>query len=249
MYLLRKNIKAEYQNNDYVINGKVAFKTNITNWEKTLEPVICLVSVDSAFNNGIDGELKMNAITSIIKRNVNGKVAVLIADTAHHNVQLLKNPNRTKNDCLYEAFELFVRYSSYFEGCDLLFWSTSICQNSQFSNTQNILREMYETNQEFRKCLIVDAEKSYTEKRCVEYPDKKLFIEKTILDMIDMCACMNILASLGYKYIFYPGAPNSSTEWLSRMRPLSQRLEWIDVFLSIEKKNVMKKSEAPLLAS
>jgi hypothetical protein len=58
-----------------------------------------------------------------------------------------------------------------------------------------------------------------------------------IEDLIEQCICMQILAKQGFRYLFYPGAPCHSTEYVNRKCiPNDHYLHWIDVFVTIEKK-------------
>lgn len=244
-YSIRKNFKATYLKGEQIIQGKAAFKTKETAWLDTSLPVIALVSTDSVFNEGISGHLKMNAFISTIRNNVNGEISVLIADAAHQNAQGLKNCQLSQEHYLWLAKELVHRHSSYFKGCRLLYWSSSILQDKDYISVQEQLTLLSKTDLNFRKCLLKDAEDAYTEKRRLEFPDKALFIDETIADIIMQCAAIQILAKQGYRYLFYPGPPCSSTEYTSRILiPFENRLLWIHVFLTIEKTTVMSSSDS-----
>lgn len=138
MYRLRKNFNVEYEDDDQFILGKGAFKTTKVEWDQTYESVICLISVNSAIHKGIEGDLKMNGMMSVIKNHVKGKATVLIADTAHLHA-LMRKEARTSEECHKEAVELVSRYHSYFQGCELLLWSTFLSTNIWFHPFQNAL--------------------------------------------------------------------------------------------------------------
>lgn len=58
-----------------------------------------------------------------------------------------------------------------------------------------------------------------------------------IEDILEQCACLFVLAHKGYQFQFYPGSPYSSVEYVN-CYSLDQRISWINVFLTIEKKTI-----------
>lgn len=231
----------------YTVNGHLAFKTRQADWIGTVNPSIALVSVHSTFNEGIDGYFKMAAFISTIRENIQGKVSVLIADTAHlHTMRLLGG---SLDQLSQSAQELVLRFSSYLAAVEVDYWSSSIMENPEYKKYKKQLLQLAQTDNHFMSVLLGDAESAYTEKREVVFPNKALFIEKMIDDLIEQCTCMQILAKQGYRYIFYPGTPCASTEYINHL--FKNDIQWIDVFVTIEKKKKieLKPSDASMEVS
>lgn len=236
-YNLRKNFKGEYWNNNQIIKGKIAFKTQETNWLGTTLPVVILVSIHSSFHEKINGHLKMNALVSTIKNSINGKISILFADVAHLHTLSLSVSGASYDDCLKAAQELAQGYQPYFTDCELQYWHFAIWKDKNYVYQREQIWSLYQTDPFFRSCLYKDAEMAYTAKRRQEFPDKTLFIEKTIADIMELCVCILVLTHQGYRYLFYPGLPCSATEYMNRLLvPPENQLHWINVFLTIEKK-------------
>ncbi|MBA3284150.1 MAG: hypothetical protein H0U27_03690, partial [Nitrosopumilus sp.] len=108
IYKWRKNFTSVYINRDEVVRGKLAFKTKETNWLNTETPVVVLISIHSSFNDGICGELKMNAFLSTIKNHVKGKITILLSDIAHLRTRNLHHQEDLKKtfDCCIEDARL-----------------------------------------------------------------------------------------------------------------------------------------------
>ena len=242
--MLRKNFKSIYLSEDCITYGRIAFKTREVDWLDTPLPAVALVSVHSTFHEGVNGYLKMDAFISTIRENVKGKVSILIADTAHlHTLHLLQLEDPLRH-CLQSAKELALRFRSYFDSNEGLYWSDYIMGDKEYPVFKEQLQELVRTDKAFRASLLADAEAAYTEKRKAEFSNKALFMEKMVEDLIEQCVCTHILARKGYRYLFYPGAPCVSTEYVSRnFIPLEGSLNWIDVFLTIEKKTKSLKTE------
>lgn len=241
-YNLRKNYTAFISDHDKLIRAKLAFKTKETLWEKTEAPVIVFVSIHSAFHNDLVGDLKMNAFISTIKSNVRGKVTILLTENAHINALSLKCQNNLQKafeECLKDANNLCKRYFYYFEGCHVAFWHSFICQNENYDASLKIVNDLYQSDEVFRNNLKEDAENSYTNQRNDEFSNKALFIRKTIIDLTEQCACLLVLAKMGYRFLFYPGKPYTCTEYLMQViLPKNEQILWVDVFLAIEKKSI-----------
>lgn len=234
-YQWRSNFKAFVSNGDRTICGKLAFKTKNTQWINTTAPVIILVSIHSSIHEEMSGELKINALISTIKKNVKGKITVLLADTAHRQTLSLKGVSF--NECILSAQQIKNRYHSYWENCGVVFWHSYILQDSNFIPLLSYLKELYVQDSIFRSFLLKDAEIAFTKQRKEEYPDKESFIEKTIEDLMEQCACIGVISNKGYRFQFYPGSSNFSTEYINqKILPIEKQVNWIDVFLSIEKK-------------
>lgn len=109
--------------------------------------------------------------------------------------------------------------------------------HKEYTSFKNLLQQLMQRDDAFRSSLLADAEAAYTEKRRKEFPDQKLFIEKMIADLIEQCVCIQILGKQGYRYLFYPGPPCASAQYINDHYILPEnRLHWIDVFITIEKK-------------
>lgn len=230
-YLLRRNFKSIYVNEDFTVCGHLAFKTRNVDWVDTTLPSIVLISVHTAFHEGINGHLKMEALLSTIRQNVKGKVCILIADVAHLHTASLIQVDDPMNYCVKSAKQLASRFHAHFDGYDLLYWSSLIMKDDHYIALKNYFYSLAQTDVEFRALLLADAEAAYTAKRKEEFPNKALFLEKMGDDLIEQCIGMRVLAKNGYRYLFYPGAPCASTEYINQ-----SALQWIDVFLSIERK-------------
>lgn len=207
-YAWRNNVTATVSG----IKGKLACKTQGTSWVNTDSPVIILVSVQSAFHSGINGEMKMQAMLSTIKENVQGKITILLADQAHIHTM--------GHDLARElASELRERHSMLFDGCFVQDWSHYICSDSHYSASLARVRDLYRHDPHFRAHLLADR--------------------ANLDDLFEQCACILVLANKGYRFQFYPGRPNRSTEYINRhLLPPEKQINWIDLFVTIEKKIV-----------
>jgi hypothetical protein len=233
VYCLRRNYTSTYSQESKKIRGKLSFKTKETDWANSDSPVIALVSVDSAFHEGFNGDLKMDAFIGTIKNNISGKISVLIADTAHYHVQ----SKQSFDQCIELGAELVKRYRSFFEGCNILYWHSSIAQDNLFVPSLAKVQHLAQIDPIFQEHLFADAESTYTKKRGEEFPDKKLFLERAVGDILEQCASLFVLSSQGYRYQFYPGAPYRAVDYVNHLFfPIEKKIHWINTFLSIEKK-------------
>lgn len=241
-YNLRKNFTAVYSNNNVRIRGKLAFKTKELDWLETHNPVIVLVSVYSAFHEEIGGDLKMNALLSTIRRHVKGKVTVLLSDRAHFHTNSLEyqeNVKQTYEESLKKAYSLKSRYQPYFDDCTVVYWHSYIYQEEQFAECLTFLKNIYEADSAFRELVNLDANGSYMNRQN-EMLNKERYLIKAKEDILEQCAAIFILAKKGYRFQFYPGSSNLSVEYINKVYiPEQQRISWINVFLTIEKKTVI----------
>ncbi len=242
-YLLRRNFTAVFSDERKTVHAKIAFKTQETQWLNTQLPVIALVSVHSAFHEGMEGDLKMNAWMSTIKENVKGRVTVLLSDKAHLHAASLKYENDlqiTFEECKRGAQDLSKRYRRYFDNARVAFWHSYICQDKIYDASLKLVKELYNADSLFPGHLQQDAQACYTDQRMQDFSDKGLFIEKTIEDILGQCASMLVLINKGYRFVFYPGSPYASTEYVNQVLvPDDKKMCWIDTFLSIEKKSFL----------
>lgn len=239
-YILRKNHTSIYYDKDDIIRGKLAFKTKTDSWLNTKNPVVVLVSIDSAFHKPVDGDLKMDALISTITSHVQNKVTVLMADHAHFQTTTL-NYHHDKIAAfeanLKKTNELISRYQSSFISSSLAYWHSYICKDIYYQPFLSLIKNLHLKNSTFQKRVQADIEASYTEERKQKYKDKEIYRLKTMEDIFEQCACLLILAEKGYRFLFYPGSPLASTEYtIHHLLPTTKQIEWVDVFLSIEKK-------------
>jgi len=232
-YLFRSNYKGICEIEGERLLGHLAFKTQDISWLDTSSPVVVLVSVNSAFHEKGEGFLKMEAFLATIRRHVKGEIVILIADTAHLYAQhLLEGPSATQS-CLSAGEELVSRYRSLFAGSTLLYWH-ALRRDEAYEEIRSHILTLFHRDATFRQYLFEDADSAFTEKRKSEFLDKGQFIESTVADLIEQCVYLQLLARKQFRYLFYPGASCKATEYLRTI--LSNGLQWIDVFLTIEKK-------------
>lgn len=241
-YIWRRNHTSLFVDQDKTIRGKLAFKTKSVHWLDTQSPVIAMISLHTAFHESNDGDLKMNAFMSTIKSHVKGKITVLICDIAHKQAMSLEyqnNLDKAFETCILHAQKLRERYQHYFESCSVVQWHSYISQDTSYGPSFKLVKELYENDFVFQELLKRDAEAAYTEERMQKFPDKDLFLQKTHEDILEQCASILVLANKGYRFQFYPGNPNASTEYVGKkMLPSGSQLSWVHVFLTIEKKTI-----------
>lgn len=215
-YLFRSNFNVSFLDQLRKIRAKIVVKTLETHWVNTSEPVVITVSIHSAFHDNYEGDLKMNALVSTIKKNVNGKVTILFTERAK---------------------ELNFRYQPYFEGCNVMYWHSYICTDPHLEYCQKVIKNLITQDRLFQQLVQKDAESCYTEDRKLAYPDEDLFMKKNREDIIEHCVCWLVLMKKGYRFQFYPGRPYTSMEYVAKyIAKDEKKLEWIHVFLSVEKK-------------
>lgn len=239
-YKLRKNYVSNYFNNEEIIRGKLAFKTEETLWVDTDESSIVLISIHSLFHSGSGGYLKLDAFLSTIKNNVKGKLVSLLADTAHlHTLSLdfCGNISLAFNQCMKDSDDFLDKFRVLFEKYEVVYWHSFICSDPTYKDMLSLVKRHYETDSQFQKLIIADAENTYTSEREKKYHNRTLFIEKGIEDILEQCASILVLVNKGYRFIFYPGAPYNSVADVSTVYiPKDKHLSWINVCLTIEKK-------------
>jgi|GEM_PF-1952098 len=243
-YLLRLNYTGITSDGTTNTRGKVAFKTKETNWLKTKLPCIALISVESSFHYGVNGDLKMGAFLSTIQKNTMGTVSILFADTAHFHTQKLVHQKNALDVCIQSSSILSKRYAPHFANSKTFNWNSFICQDTIFFSSLEKIEELFHTDKYFQDLLLLDAISTYTPKRAETFPEKERYIEKTISDLLCQCASLLVLSRKGYRFQFYPGAPYASTEYINLLLPDERRVNWINVFLSIEKKTVLPSSSS-----
>ena len=235
IYNLRKNFSAIISENNLQLKGKLAFKTVETDWVHTPEPVIVPISLQSSFHDGMVGELKMQALVSIIKENVQGPVTLLLADTAHKQVDALGQIDTKKS-----AANLLARFQKYFHPCQIHFWGAYIEEDASYASRLHKITYQYETDLVFRSYVEADAEATYTVSRMNDFRDKDLFMKNARADILEQCACILVLADKGYKFQFYPGRQYGAVQYVNKtLLPSQKQIKLIDVFLTVEKKSLL----------
>lgn len=217
-YLLRKNYTSIFSDGEKTVRAKLAFKTKDSRWLDAEEPVVILMSIYSAFHEKLEGQFKMEALIRTIRNHVRGRVTLLLADRAHIRTQQV-----TLDQCIADAFAFHHRFNTHFAGCEVVYWHAYICQDPAFPSSLEAIHELYHTDGFFKKCLQEDAEDTNK--------------EEAIKDIMEQCACILVLSRKGVRFQFHPGDPYASTEYVNRtLLKEGDRVEWIKVFLSIEKK-------------
>lgn len=252
-YIWRKNFKTSFSYESTVIQGNLAVKTQEIGWHGTSKPVIILISIDSKIHEKIDGNLKMEALVSTIKDQVNGPITVLFSDSVHFRTFSLNC--KGNSDSLFKNYlkmgqEIFYRYQSYLKNFKIAYWHSYICQDNDFFLFSKIIEEAYETNQAFRALINQDAERMYTPERREKNPsaNANAFIKNAKQEIMEQCACLFVLSKKGYAFQFYPGSSLPSVEYANRFfLPEDKRVNWINIFLSIEKKRSFQINEAASL--
>lgn len=242
-YHWRNNCTALYADEEKAIRAKVAFKTQETHWIGTQDPVIVPISIHSAFHKKVEGDLKMHSFMSTLKEHIKGKITVLLCDGAHLHAGSLKYGNNLKKsleETRKDALRLQSRYQTSFDPCNVAFWHSYIYEDKEFTPSSHKIKELYTTDSDFRKHLQEDAEKSYTPERSQIFSNETQFIDLTIQDILEQCICVLTLAKKGYRFQFYPGLSYASIEYVNQILiPQEKRIQWIPVFLSIEKKTTI----------
>ena len=98
VYKIRKNHFPSFHYKGSLITGKVAVKTANTDWLGTQKGVFLPISIKTSFHEGAEGEMKMRAMIETTRSSIQAPLLLLLADTAHCNVEeLLEGPQaRTK---------------------------------------------------------------------------------------------------------------------------------------------------------
>lgn len=237
-YNLRRSFNAYYSLPEKSVRGKIAFKTSEVHWVNTYDPVVALVSINSQFHAPIEGDLKMNAFITTIKENVRGKITVLLTDRAHLRGESLKHSHdmgAAFEECLCLAQGLQRRYQSYFEDCSVVFWHAYICQDNVFPTAMESVKALFCSNMAFRSAVIEDAVKSAERSICGDI-SQEVKVHAAIEDILEQSASILVLSQKGYRFQFYPGPPNAAQRHVNELSLAEEKVAWINVFLSIEKK-------------
>lgn len=210
------------------VRGKLAVKIENVNWLQTVDPVVVLISIESKFHSEISGDLKMDALMSTIKSHVRGPITILLTERAHlswaSRFGFGGDRQMAEQHLCNLAERLRDRYERHFSGCQVVFWDTYICKDASYTHAKAFIEKLYKEDLLFREQLLND----------VREPN-----DDAIQDLLEQCTCQLVLSSKGYRFQFYPGAPYASTEYVSSLLAPNKRVVWINVFLSIEKKQLI----------
>lgn len=244
LYSLSKYIKMELQFPDQTAHAKVSFKTKESTWIDSENPVIIPISLHSIFHDEYKGEIKMNALISVIKDHVKGPITILMTEKAHlHALSLKYNHDYTQawQECLQASQNLSSRYADFFKYCQVSNWNY-ISEDKNYEKAKHFILSLFDNDAIFREYLYKDALSTYTTDRAEVYLDQPLFIQKTIEDIIEQCSALLVMAIKGYRFLFYPGAPLTSQEYVRSLFPKETPISWISVFLNIEKRRLQDKT-------
>ncbi len=219
--------------------SKIRMKTHSADWLNAQEPVIILFSIHSLFHEGSLGALKVNTLVRNIKENVAGKVTILFTEKTHINALSLNydgDAQKAYAQCTQDAQLLKKRFASDFQGCEVVSWEEFISQNPDYQTYRNTIMNIYKTDEQFQKLLYQDALGNYSPERAQEMPDKEQFIAKTIQDLLEQSIYVFVASKEGYRFEFYPGKPNPSSEYLNHhFLPDGKQIERVPVEICLEK--------------
>lgn len=232
-YNFRNNsfIKKKIENS--LVEAKIVFKTEEATWVPLNAPSVVPISLDSSFNQGIDGMIKMEGFISTIKTHAKEKVTLLMTEGAHLNALSLKHADpvkKNKQDC----DTLLKHFKEVFAECEIAYWDECVNNHPDYGHLKKFIVALSQTDCIFQNFLQEDALSTYTLARKQEYPDKELYLQKTVADLIEQCVCVLLLDKQGYKWQFYPGKQFLSVEYVNQ----NSSLELVYVFLAIERKKV-----------
>lgn len=206
--ILRDTILVRLNSESSVIESKMMIRTSPTSWRGTSQPIILPFSIHSAIHEGISGTFKIISFLKAIKSNTNGKVTVLLCEGAHLHVLSLKymgDMNAAMCKCRKDAENLLQRFKDELIECTVLFWDDFINKDIHYNEYKKIVMSIYESDEMMRLLINNEAEKSYTATRAYEYPDKFVYINKAILDLIEMTIAIKIMYESNHKIHIYPG--------------------------------------------
>jgi hypothetical protein len=224
----RKNFTAIVSDQNVSIRGKLAFKTKEVDWLDTEAPSIALISIHSAFHQGVNGDLKMRAFLSTIKNHTQGRLTILLADIAH--IHAFSSENQLTSDdalieCIRNAQKIAERFRSSWVGCNVEYWHNYICKDENYEPSMKFVRTLFQQDSFFRDLVCTDAEN--TVKRRVQSSDSSSLIEKTAEDILEQCVCIKVLSHKGYHFQIYPGSSYKATEYINKTCVIP--VTWVDV--------------------
>ena len=239
-YNWKNSIICKHIENEKELKAKVVVKTREVDWVNTDKKAVVLISVHSAFHKPFDGEVKMEAMLAAITSCTSQQVTVLFTECAHIQTARLSfsdDYQLTLKNHLQSAHCLSRRYDASFKECSIAFWHLYIQQDTTYTTWLNECEKLYNTNIDFKFCVTKDALSSCAIERIDAYADKELYIKRAVLDVIEQCVSILVLASKGYRFCFYPGNQNQATKFvIEYFLEQEKRLFWINTFIAIEKK-------------
>ncbi len=237
IYNYRKKYLAHSSLNNK-IEGKLTFKTKEIEWIETDLPSVIPISIDSCFHQGIDGDLKMNAFLSVLKEQIKGKITILMTEKAHLHVLSLQYQGDNQSayiDCLKRARELESKFAEYFEGTQVVYLDDYIVNDSNYELFSQKIQMMYHSDPAFKNLVNKDAELTYTPERAFELPDKDIYMQKAIQDILEHNVGLLVLVHKGYRFQFYPGNQYLSMDYVNdNIHESDHKISHIKVFLKID---------------
>jgi len=239
-YNLRRNFSGLHIEEDTAYKGKIAFKTKDDTWINAHSPTVALVSVQSAFHQGIWGRMKMAAFISLLKENIKSKLNILMTEKAHLRVDSLsyqKSLSLAFEQNQTDAINLVNSFETEFQECNIHFMHDYIEKDPYYEPAKKEVAKRLEKDSVFSDLLFKDAKSSYTPIRKAQFSNESLYLAGAIEDIKEQCIYTLIFAQKGIRYVFYPGAQNQAVEYLNGLLHPLIRVNFIHVFISIEKKS------------
>jgi hypothetical protein len=219
---------------------RIIVKTNSSEWVGIADPVIVIFSIDSLFNEGQKGQLNVKALMSTIKQQVHGPITILLTENAHLHALSLEYNNDLQQALLQAremAKSLHKKFAQEFEGCWVAYWHEFVSNDVDYQRFRDQIMSLYENDSVFREMLVKDALSTYTVDRADKFSDKDLYVEKTVLDLLEQCVYELISTKKGYKFDFYPGKQYATLHYVNeRLLPVEKRITHVHVSISFEKK-------------
>jgi hypothetical protein len=230
--------------------AKIAIKTTCDNWFKHNCDVILPFSIQSRFHEGPYGKLKVESFISTIKKHVRGKAVIFLTDEAHLQVhRLLYNDDEemTKQILRQMSYCFLDKHKKLFKGLEVVNYQELIHSHPHISTYRALVQQWRCHDSHFSALLNEDAASTYTSERAAKYPNKKLFIERAILDLLDQCVCLQAFENQGFRYEMYPGKHFQSTHYVTELlKKAGSAFDILEVCVSIEKKYGVAKQSADL---
>jgi|GEM_PF-3421616 len=207
----RKWLYESYENNAW-IKKMVEVYVKPNHWENNNSPIVLPFSIQSAIYDGINGDLKIKSLLQTVKSYAKNKVLILLSEGAHVHALTLKHHTYENAHLAIkeEANHLLERFKDYFSGCEVNFWDDFVWKNSNYEKFKTLLQQEYDSNESLRSVIQSDVERLHEYMDPQISTDKKLFQEKSTLDLLEMLTGFMVMHAEGYKVVIYPGSmPNS----------------------------------------
>jgi len=219
---------------------RLTIKTGPLFWLDTDKPILLPFSIYSTIYDGIDGNCKIIGLLQFVKKNVKGKITVVLCTGAHLNVLSLRYSQdiiRTKSVVYQDAKKLLERYSKEFQGCQVIYWEDFVNKNLNYNLFKSQIKSLFETNKDFHEQVKNDAESLYNYKHPTGDVDKNLYIKLATLYLLEMSIFVYIASKKGYRFEIYPGKRPLTLVFINdNFLEDSAKLAWINIGLSGLKK-------------